>query len=149
MIKYISTSHEWGNWTDEGFYDVGAAAREIADFCRRYGRFMGQDKEKFGTARFYAYIDGRLDLWSLWNGGYFYYRGPRWFWKINCFIANNVTIPFDLLGRYRVFIYKLAYKRTLRKYPHIHNEIISGMDHPEVLGAVALKQDDRLVPKDL
>lgn len=142
MIKYIPVMHYWGEWTDEGFADVDRAAHEIAKFCRRWGRFTGQAKEKFGQVRFYAYIGGRLDLYSLWNGGYFYYRGPNWFWKLNCFIAKRVSVPFNLLEHYRVFIYKLAYKRALKRYPHIHNEIISGMDHKELLGAAALEWDD-------
>lgn len=148
MIKYIPAHHYWGRWTDEGFRDVGQAAYEIAEFCRRWGRFTGQEKEKFGQVRFYAYIDGELDIWALLVGGYYYYKGPKWFWPINGFIAKHVKIPFELLYRYRVFIYKLAYKRALKRYPHIHNEIISGMDHRDAIGAVALKLDNFEEDKD-
>lgn len=130
-MKYIPSSHCWGEWSDEAFADVGMAGYEIARFCRRWGRFFGDSKEKFGTSRFYAHMSNTVDLWELWTGGYVFYHGPKWFWYINCKLRFDV--PFGLLTKYRIFIYKLAYKKVLRKYPHIHNEIISGMDHPDLL----------------
>lgn len=133
MRHFIDAHHYWGQWPDQGFRDVGEAAWEIGKFCRRWGRFTGQSKEKFGQARFYALIDNELDLWALISGGYFFYNGPDWFWPINCAIRNHIKIPFRLLERWRCFIYKLAYARALKKYPHIYNEILSGADHRDLL----------------
>lgn len=135
-MKYLPTSHYWGEWPDKAFLDVEAAAGEIARFCRRWGRFGGFTKEKFGTARFYASIHNVVDLWELWTGGYVFYKGPKWFWSINC--ALRFEAPFNLLMWWRTEVYKMAYRRVLRKYPHIHNEIISGMDYPELLQARSL-----------
>lgn len=135
MKKFIYTSHVWGHWPDSLFLDVEMAATELARFCRKWGRFSGQAKEKFGQVRFYASMHSYLDLWELWTGGYHFYKGPAWFHPINNFICFRVTVPFDLLGTWRAFIYRLAYAVVLVKYPHIYNEILSGASHLELLGA--------------
>lgn len=142
MRKYLPTGHEWGQWPDEAFCDIGNAAGFIGNFCRIFGRFTGQTKEKFGTARFYAMMYNNLDLYALYKGGYYYYRGPNWFWKINCVLAHNIQVPFNLLGRWQGFVYKLAYRIACFRWPHIYNEIISGADYPELLNIKPIKMEE-------
>jgi hypothetical protein len=147
-LKYIPTSHYWGQWSDSLFIDVECAAGDIGKFCRRWGRFFVNTKEKYGTARAYTHFSYGLDLWSLWTGGYCFYHGPKWFWGINCFIQNHTDWLTPAIQSYQVFIYKLAVRRALRRYPHIHNEILSGIDHQDLFANPVTDFDEIEVSDD-
>lgn len=127
--------HHWGDGFPY-FSDVESAAYEIGKFCKKWGRIsVTQTKEKFGTARVYTSF-GWYGLQSITHPGYVYTRYPLWVHSFDIFVIgklfrliqiNRVVIPFQKV------IYKLAYKRTIKKYPHIKEEIIDGADWEELL----------------
>lgn len=125
--------HSWGG-TFPHFNDVGKAADEIGDFCVKWGRInVRQTKEKFGTVRVYC----SLSIWgfhSLIYPRYVYSQFPDWLWKLDCKIGTKILSPFRFLfGKHQAFIYRLAYKRALKKYPHIRKEILDCADYSELL----------------
>jgi hypothetical protein len=128
--------HIWGEWPDELFIDVGNAADEIGQFCRRWGRIsVTQTKEKFGTARVYCHF-GIHQMHSITHPGYVYSRYPNWLWHIDCrFIAKffNFIRLHKIITPYQIWIYKLAYKRAFKKYPHIVDEIYYGADQQQLI----------------
>lgn len=118
--------HGWGS-SFNYFGDVGAAATYIGQMCRSWGRIDAHDKEKYGTVRVYVMF-GCKDLHSLLYPGYAYVRGNY----------RLMTFPFlaplrPLVSWWQPFIYRLAYKRALRKWPRIRIEILLCADYPELL----------------
>lgn len=135
-LKYPGSTHVWGNWPDEFFNQVGNAAVEIGEFCRRWGRIsVTTTKEKYGTARVYCHF-GIHQMFSITHPGYVYSTYPPRLWKLDCIIMpkifhffriNRMVIPLQQM------IYRYAYKRTLQNFPLIRNEILDGADYPEYL----------------
>ena len=117
--------HSWGDGF-KYFGDVSRAADEIGDFCRKWGRInVAQTKEKYGTARVYCTL-GLTDLHGLLYPGYAYVRGPYWLMTLPIFRY----LPTRWWQRR---VYRLAYARALKKYPHIREEILDCADWPEYL----------------
>lgn len=120
--------HMWGAWPDELFAEVGQAADEIGNFCRRWGRIqVSCSKEKYGTARVYCHF-GLYQLNSIFYPGYHYIQKPKRLMMINIpGWISTVIFPWQR------FIYRLAYKRALKKYPMIRSEILCVADYDEFL----------------
>ena len=144
----------WGD--DFDFAAVSHAARDIGQFCRRWGRIDVMDyKEKFGTVRVYCTF-GHTTFHSLIWPGHMYNRFPfgvsKWGWKLNgawigkklghiLWVANcnasrillqNKFIE-RLIVKYQIWIYQKAYERAIKKYPHIPQEILCCADYYELL----------------
>lgn len=137
------------NWSGDFKYfgEVGEAADYIGDFCKRWGRiFVSQTKEKYGEARVYCHFGG-LSLHSFLFPGWCYKRKgfPQWLWSLDIWYLSKVFGLFTRLGfgRYQQFIYRLAYKRALKKWPMIREEIIFGADYSELLEDLWTKEDLR------
>lgn len=128
--------HSWGSWPDKYFNQVENAAEEIGTFIARWGR-MGvmQTKEKFGTVRVYCHFGFDCIHGLIW---------PRHCWIHKLWPYKIDLLMSSLLGRilniilipYQKFIYRLAYKRAVKKYPHLREEIFSCVDFGEVLEGV-------------
>lgn len=127
--------HSWGDGF-EFFGEVGRAADEIGDFCRRWGRIqVRQTKEKYGTARVYCSF-GLYSLHSITHPGHVWNRYPRWLRRIDYFVFANLFRVLrinKLVEPYQIWVYRLAYKRALTKYPMIRLEILNGADYTELL----------------
>src|SRR5271166_5543033 len=84
-------SHEWG---EEGFDWEGLdkAGRMIGDFCRRWGRFGGQIKEKYGTLSFYMHFTS-FDLHTLFYPAYIYCQFPTWLWELDWKLRETIFVP--------------------------------------------------------
>jgi len=126
--------HTWGDGFPY-FDDVSKAADEIGQFCRRWGRLGAYTKEKYGTCRVHIQGMGYLSLFSLTHPGYVYSRYPKWLWSadiyyIGPFLRKTIGRP---MYKYQCFIYRLAYKRALKKYPNIREEILCCADFDELL----------------
>jgi hypothetical protein len=132
--------HYWGEWPDELFRDVENAAYEIGEFCRRWGKIqVTQTKEKYGTARVYCHF-GCRDLHSIFYPGYVAVWNPKWLFQL---VGETVgyrimTFPFlrwahPAVYRWQKFIYRLAYRRAVAKYPRVREEILAGADFDELL----------------
>lgn len=128
-------AHRWGG-PFPYFVEVAQAADEIGKFCRKWGRInVTQMKEKYGISCVYCNF-GAYQLFSLTHPGYVYSRYPKWLWSIDIMYISKlfqVCRINDIIVPYQLFIYRLAYKRALKKYPMIKKEILSGADYPEYL----------------
>jgi hypothetical protein len=86
-------------------------------------------KEKYGTARVYCSF-GLYNLYGILRP-FHHWVGNEWYWKLTDRIyltwMNPVVVP------YQQWIYRLAYKRAVEKYPHLKAEILDGADYEELL----------------
>jgi hypothetical protein len=125
--------HRWG---DEGvdWKGISDAANYIGKFLRRWGRVsVTQTKEKYGTARVYCAF-GWYQIHSITHPGYVYSRYPRWLWRLDCYYGNYLTRPLNYLAvPFQKWLYRIAYQRALRKWPHLAGEILMGADFIELL----------------
>lgn len=80
------------NWGDEGvdWAGIGDAAWEIESFCRKWGRFGGQSKEKYGTVRFYAHMGARTPF-CITHPGHVSYLGriPKWLMHLDIYYGDQ------------------------------------------------------------
>ena len=122
--------HEWGDGFPY-FKEVAEASEEMGDFCAKWGRIaVTQTKEKYGTCRVYCSF-GWYQLGQVFFPRYHWCKGPKILWKI--YIPkwiNKIFIP------YQIWIYRLAYKKAIKKYPMIKKEILCGADWSEYLGGL-------------
>lgn len=128
--------HYWGD-KFKYFADVGIAADEIGAFCVKYGRIsVTQTKEKYGTARVYCSF-GWTCLHSLLFPRYIckHPKFPKWLWKLDIYYIGPILrfLFAKPIYSYQKFIYRLAYKKAIKKYPHIREEILNGADWDELL----------------
>lgn len=135
--------HDWSsNWPHFG--DVGDAADYIGQFCRRWGFItVSQTKEKYGTARVYVSFSGCPNMHNIFWPSHHYIRWEQYLGKfgevlywIDNKIVDNIIYYSGInyiFVPYQRFIYRLAYKRAFKKYPHIKKEIKHGCDFPELL----------------
>jgi hypothetical protein len=127
------------DWSDESFdwKGLNEAIYFIGDNLVRYGRVNVRDaKEKYGTARI-ACNFGFYSLCSITHPRYVWvpYKRDGLLWTINysswftkvCRLLNKVVVP------YQMFLYKLLYKRAVKKWPHLKKEITVCADHGELL----------------
>lgn len=133
--------HEWGG-DFKYFREVGDAAEYIGDFCKRWGRFRGQTKEKYGTVRFYAMPHGVRSLFELTHPGWVSYaaaRYPGWLVSLDIFFISRILnsgllSPVQrLIYAYRCYVYKKAYSNAVKKWPQIREEILTDADALEIL----------------
>jgi len=131
--------HSWGD-DFKYFEDVGQCAEEIGAFCVRWGRIgVTSTKEKYGTVRVYC-VFGLYSLHSLLFPRFVFRHPsfPLWLYRLD---SKIMSPAFQALGRplvwYQIKIYRLAYRRALKRYPHIKEEILSDADYPEYLEGLA------------
>lgn len=115
--------------------DLGHAAAYIGKILARYGRIrVAQTKVKFGSIRVYMSF-GWDSLLTLTHPRWSHY-GPYPEWLKNFDImyiskalpwTNPVVIP------YQRWIYRLAYKAALKRWPNLQDEIIDSADYSELL----------------
>lgn len=125
--------HRWGDGFPY-FAEVGQAAYEIGEFLRKWGRVSVRDtKEKYGTVRVYLSL-GWYQLHSFTHPGYCYSQYPGWLWKLDVFYFSKIFSKLNyIVVPFHVWLYKLAYKRALKKYPFIREEILCCADYPKLL----------------
>lgn len=107
--------HQWGD-TDFDWKGLDTAGLVIWQFCRMWCGPLLSIKEKYGTLRVNTY---------------FY-----------CYCGNNQYIGAiceTIAITYQKLIYKLAYKKALRMFPHLKHEILVDCDYPEVIGSEAVE----------
>lgn len=129
--------HSWGNWDDKYFEQVSNAADEIGAFIARWGR-MGvmQTKEKFGTVRVYCTFGMDCIHGLVWP--YHHWIHKWWPYKLDLLMSSLLSRILNIiLIPYQRFIYRLAYKRAVKKYPHLWKEILIMADYGELLDGIA------------
>jgi hypothetical protein len=140
--------HNWGG-NFKYFADVGSAADEIGEFCKKWARInVLQTKEKYGTARVYCSFTGFPNIHNIIWPSYYYiqWRAFSWFGKVMEFVDTKIVdniIYYSginyIFVPYQKFIYRLAYKRAMKKYPHIKAEIKHGANWDELLKGLCTK----------
>ena len=129
--------HTYGKWPDKYFGQIEDAAYEIGTFIVRWGR-MGvmQTKEKFGTVRVYCSfgfdcIHGLIWPRHCWIHKLWPYRFDLWISRFLQPVINPILIFLQKK------IYRLAYKRAVKKYPHLWKEILVMADFGPMLDGIA------------
>ena len=129
--KPPSQHHDWSSdWPYCS--QLNNASSFIASFCRRFGRFSGPDKEKYGTLRFYCNF--HYQLHDIFYPGHAFIRWGR----IGMFIDRIYCKPFfnplrRLIVSYQTIIYRIAYRLAAARWPMVYNEIYCDADYPEIL----------------
>lgn len=116
------------------YSDVAQAAHWIGWFLKKYARMhVSQTKEKFGTARVYCMF-GWSQLHTITHPGYVYSQYPKWLWEFDIDYLSWLFYKLDfIVVPFHTFMYKLAYKLAIKKYPYIKEEILAGADYRELL----------------
>lgn len=125
--------HDWSE-TDFDWNGLNCAIEYIAHNLVRWGRVgVRQYKEKYGTARIYCSL-GWTQLFCITHPGYVYSRYPKWLWSLDVMhltklfpYINKIVIP------YHSWLYRFLYKQAVKKWPHLHDEILCAADYPELL----------------
>jgi len=127
-------------WEEQGvdWKGINDAAEWIGSFLVRWGRVSVSDtKEKWGTARVYCRF-GWTQLHDLTHPRYAYLQYPKWLIRLD--FAVFMPIISRSIGRwivpYHKFLYRLAYKKAIKKWPHLKLEILNGADYPELLDSL-------------
>jgi len=130
----MTAYHHWGD-DDVDWKGIGEAGRYIATNLKRWGRVPVRDwKEKYGTVRIYLSL-GWESLFTITHPGYVYSRYPKWLWSFCCSKysrwifrqLNRVVVP------YHIFLYRFFYRRAVKKWPHLTDEILCAADFHELL----------------
>lgn len=127
--------HRWGD-NNIDWKGIDDAAYYIECFCKRWGRFGGQSKEKYGTVRFYPRF-GAYSIFSITHPGYVsYYSVPKWYKDFDIAYGNKIMHYSGLQYFFNIwqpYVYGLAYRNALKKWPHLRAEILAGADYPEFI----------------
>lgn len=124
--------HSWGDKDFHYWEEINQAAEMIAKFCLTWGRISVRDwKEKWGTVRVYcgfgySSLGGVISPRTMWYGNW--PKWSQWVWWV--YIPNWIN---RLIIPYQAWIYRIAYKRAIQKYPMIREEILCCADWDEYL----------------
>lgn len=127
------SSHYWG---DEDFdWKALTGCQKIIYKYHRYGFLGAHCKEKYGTLRWSPDL-GWISLHALIYPGYHRNMWSRLMTEIDVEIITPVLRK--VLGRPIIWwqkkVYYWIYKKMVKTYPHIKEEILEAADWPEYLG---------------
>lgn len=112
-------------------------AHNIGDTCTKWGRItVTQTKEKYNTVRVYCGF-GFNSLHGIIFPNYCYKhpKFPKWLWTLDIFYLSNIVSKLNfIVVPWQKLVYRYAYWKYIKKYPHLFDEITSCADHKEVLG---------------
>lgn len=119
--------HVWGD-ENVDWDGINEAALYIGTTLIRYGRVPVTDmKEKWGTVRVYLTF-GWWTLYTVIRPNYMWVpKHLKWANKIPMHWLNFIIVPLQMK------LYRIVYKRAIKKWPHLKEEIISDADYPELL----------------
>jgi hypothetical protein len=126
------------------------ALNECCDFfatnLRRWGRIqISGCKEKYGTMRL---------EWFMWNGhysqfihsmifpGYLHIRYPKWMYKVD-WIITDIAAKSGIsraVSAYQRLIFNIVTVIAVKKWPHIHDEILDELEFDELLYSYVKKK---------
>lgn len=100
----------------------------------RWGRVPINDaKEKWGTVRVYCYF-GWWNLHDFCYPGHHFNHFPSWLTRIDeSFFSGVFNLIRFLVVPYHRWLYRHTYKRAVKKWPHLKEEILQCADWPEYL----------------
>ena len=138
--------HHWGDKDSQGrdiCYRVEDAADYIGSFLAKWGRInVLQAKEKFGTVRIYSSWGWSCFHGIIWPSHCWIHKW--WPYSLDLWLSGWLLPIFVWLTEwYRRYIYRLAYKKALKKWPDIRHEILSSVDYEEIMeGYLGYKHSD-------
>jgi hypothetical protein len=125
--------HVWGD-KDFDWEGLEAAMRGIVKELK-FVRIPVRDfKEKWGTARIYCQL-GWYSVHDIIYPGYAYSKFPQWLWDFDIYHGTEI-VPFLcnwLVLPIHKYCYRRAYKRAIKKYPHLREEILCCADYNDLL----------------
>jgi len=131
--------HYWGE--DVDWVGINKSARYIGQNLKRFGRINVRDyKEKFGTVRVYCSL-GWGCLFNITHPGWVSYKVagyPKWIMKLDIYWLSKI-IPFLFnwwVIPYHKWLYRHLYKKAIKKWSHLREEIICCADYFELLGGL-------------
>lgn len=125
--------HTWGE-EDFDWEGLNKAINYIDKWFRFWRIPVRQSKEKYGTARIYCGI-GAYQIHDLTHPGHCFSRYPKWLWVLDCRYGRHIVkwlINWWLNPLHKI-VYVEIYKRAVKKYPHIKEEITCSSDYYELL----------------
>jgi len=105
----------------------------------RIGFIGGQQKEKYGSIRWYAHLGPIKDLHDIFKIGHMGYRWDPLDHPVKDFINNMSKFFFRLKPvmratfLYEKLIYNIAYRHALYSSPGYETEVLSSCDHSELI----------------
>jgi hypothetical protein len=129
-------THQWGD-PNFDWSGLDLCISYIGNNLRRWGRVnVTQMKEKFGECRIYCSL-GWHSLFSITHPGWVSYKiagYPNWLMTFDIFVLSRIVsyLNFIILP-YHKFLYHKLYSDCVKKYPHLHDEILDASDFPELL----------------
>lgn len=135
-------THYWGE-PGIDFQGIEKAAQYIDDYLTTYGRVcVLSSKEKWGTVRVYC-VFGWSSLPEITHPRQMYKVYPQWL--RNILYSPFFSRPFSLINYlgipYQKVIYRRAYKKAIKKWPHLIEEILEDADYPELLIGLTNEKD--------
>ena len=134
--------HYWGDPSVD-WEGIDAAGSYIGRNLKRYGRIsVFQIKEKFGEVVVACSL-GVTSLIQLTHPGYCYYAPyPKWLMLLDIYVISPMLAPFNVIVMpYHKWLYRYTYKRAIRKWPHLKDEIIGGADWQDLLHGLGDEND--------
>jgi len=125
--------HSYGRWPDVRFYEVDLAAEYVGNFIARWGRIsVHQTKEKFCTVRVYCHLGWDTLHAIIWPRRMWVH--PLWPYRLDLLFCRCFQPILSLISdKLQPKIYRLAYKRAIKKWPHLKEEILCCADMGELL----------------
>jgi len=127
--------HYYGEWPAKYFEQIDAIAYKIGMFIAKWGRIrVLQTKEKFGTVRVYCHFGFDSIHGLVWPKHDWIHKW--WPYGFDLWISHKVHKIIwlqRLFTQYQEWIYKLAYKKATKKYPHLKPEILDCADYGKLL----------------
>lgn len=120
--------HEWGD-EDFDWKALDQAINYVVGFCRRWAFIPVHGKEKYGTMRLEGLWLGFSIVQLIWTGYMFKpQKCPQWLWSLDLKLSYRYPVYHYLINwwfiPYQKWIFNLAHKRAVKKWPHIEKEIM-------------------------
>ena len=126
------TYHVWGD-TDVDWHGVYDAAHFIGTRLRRWRIGVRQYKEKWGQVRVYCPL-GWCQIHDITHPGHAYNRYPEWLWGLDCRLSHLLIRPLNwVIIPFHQWMYRQTYKKAVRRWPHLKDEILCCADYDELL----------------
>lgn len=129
------THHIWGDaW--ENWEDLYEAIQFIENYWKKYGRICVVGcKEKYGTFRDHSsFWDGTL--YGLYMRGWYYYRWPKFCYKIDHKIIKRITHYTGILKlshKWQAYIYNRGIHLALIRWPKVKDEILQDIQRYDLI----------------
>ena len=126
------TQHIWG---DESFdwEGLNKAIKLINKKLRFWRIGIRQSKEKWGRIRIYCSL-GWGQLHDITHPGHCFNRYPKWLWSLDCKYFSKIVSFFNfIIIPIHKWVYINAYKKAVKLYPHLKEEICCDADYVKLL----------------